>query len=127
MNPYFSRQEGMAVISILADMATADVLTMDEAQLGSVISEKLGLNNQRDLEAIRDLSPEQVIPVISVMSYEKRKLVTCMMLMMALQDGRLSADEKMLYPEIATRCNLVIDENIQPQEAPYLVGNWLNS
>lgn len=127
MNPYFSRQEGMAVISILADMATADVLTMDEAQLGSVISEKFGLNNQRDLEAIRDLSPEQVIPVISVMSYEKRKLVTCMMLMMALQDGRVSADEKMLYPEIATRCNLVIDENIQPQEAHYLVGNWLNS
>ncbi len=127
MNPYFARQEGMAVISILADMATADVLTMDEAQLGSVISEKFGLNNQRDLEAIRDLSPEQVIPVISVMSYEKRKLVTCMMLMMALQDGRVSADEKMLYPEIATRCNLVIDENIQPQEAHYLVGNWLNS
>ena len=127
MNPYFSRQEGMAVISVLADMATADDLTMDEAQLGSVISEKLGLNNQRDLETIRDLSPEQVIPVISGMSYEKRKLVTCMMLMMALQDGRVSSDEKMLYPEIASRCNLVIGENIQPQEAHYLVGNWLNS
>ena len=127
MNPYFSRQEGMAVLSILADIATADELTMGEAGLMSVIGEKLGLANQRDLDQVKNLSPRQVIPIISQMSYEKRKLVTCMMLMMVFQDGRLSEEEKVLYPEIASQCNLTIDEDIMPQEAHYLVGNWLNS
>lgn len=50
-----------------------------------------------------------------------------MMLMMAFQDGRLSEEEKLLYLEIASLCNLVVDEDIQPQEAHYLVGTWLNS
>ena len=127
MNPYFSRQEGMAVLSILADMATADELTMGEAGFMSVIGEKLGLANQRDLDIVKALTPDQVIPVISQMSYEKRKLVTCMMLMMIFQDGFLSEEEKQLYPEIASQCNLAINENIQPQEAHFLVGNWLNS
>lgn len=127
MNPYFSRQEGMAVLSILADMATADELTMGEAGFMSVIGEKLGLANQRDLDIVKALTPDQVIPVISQMSYEKRKLVTCMMLMMIFQDGYLAEEEKQLYPEIATRCNLAINENIQPQEAQLLIGNWLNS
>lgn len=127
MYPYFSRQEGMAVLSILADIATADELTYGEAGLMSVIGEKLGLANQRDLDVVKTLSPQQVIPVISQMSYDKRKLVTCMMLMMIFQDGKLSEEEQELYPEIASLCNLTIDENIQPQEAHYLVGNWLNS
>lgn len=127
MNPYFSRQEGMAVLSILADIATADELTMGEAGLMSYIGEKLGLANQRDLNVVKGLMPEQVIPVISQMSYEKRKLLTCMMLMMVFHDGVLSQEERQLYPEIAYQCNLPVDEEIQPQEAHYLVGNWLNS
>ena len=127
MNPYFSRQEGMAILSILADIATVDGLTMGEAGLMSVIGEKLGLANQRDLDVVNSLSPEQVIPIISQMNYTKRKLVTCMMLMMVFQDGRLSEGEEELYPEIASQCNLTVDENIQPQEAHYFVGNWLNS
>lgn len=127
MNPFFSRQEGMAVLSILADIATADDLTMGEAGLMSLICEKFGLANQRDLDAVNELSPSQVIPVISRMSYEKRKIVTCMMLLMVFQDGNLSPEEKFLYPEIASQCNLVVDEDISPQEAHYIVGNWLNS
>lgn len=127
MNPYFSRQEGMAVLSILADMATADELTMGEAGFMSVIGEKLGLANQKDLDIVKALTPGQVIPIISRMSYDKRKLVTCMMLMMTFYDGVLSNEEQQLYPEIAYQCNLTVNESIQPQEAHYLVGNWLNS
>ena len=127
MNPYFSRQEGMAVLSILADIATADELTYGEAGLMSVIGEKLGLANQRDLDIVNSLTPNQVIPIISQMSYEKRKLVTCMMLMMIFQDGEASEEERELYPEIAAQCNLTVDEDILPQEAHYIVGNWLNS
>ena len=127
MNPYFSRQEGMAVLSILADIATADELTMGEAGLMSVIGEKLGLANQRDLDIVKALTPGEVIPVISQMNYEKRKLITCMMLMMTFHDGMVSNEEQQLYPEIAYQCNLTVNESIQPQEAHYLVGNWLNS
>lgn len=127
MYPYFSRQEGMAVLSILADIATADELTYGEAGLMSVIGEKLGLANQRDLDIVNSLTPSQVIPIISQMSYEKRKLVTCMMLMMVFQDGEASEEEGELYPEIAAQCNLTVDEDILPQEAHYIVGNWLNS
>ena len=127
MNPYFSRQEGMAILSILADIATADELTMEEAGLMSIIGGKLGLDNQRDLDAINELTPDVVAPIISRMNYEKRKLVTCMMLLMVFQDGILSEEEKYLYPEIAAQCNLVVEEDIPPQEANYLVRNWLIS
>ena len=114
-------------MSILADISTADEMTMDEAGFMSVIGEKLGLANQRDLDIVKALMPEQVIPIISQMSYDKRKLVTCMMLEMIFCDGMLSNEERQLYPEIAYQCNLIVDEDIQPQEAQFLIENWLNS
>ena len=128
MNPYFSRQEGVAVLCLLGNVAMADELTMGEDELAGLIAQKLGFANPRDLHAMfEQLTLDSVISVISRMNYEKRKLVTCMLLLMVFHDGVLTEEEKDVYPEIVSQCNLIFDENISPQEANYIVSNWLNS
>ncbi len=56
------------------------------------------------------MQPEEVVPVISAMSCEKRKLVSYILATAAAIDGYVDQNESATYYFISQHCNLITSE-----------------
>lgn len=107
MNPYFSKDEAMAIISIVIDVVLVDGrVDPGEDQYVGVLANKFGLSKQ-DVLTAQGLAANQVAPVLSRMSYEKRKWATTFLMGATMADGFTSRQECQIASMIMDNCNLV--------------------
>lgn len=126
MNPYFSKDEAMAIISIVIDVVLVDGrVDPGEDQYVGVLANKFGLSKQ-DILTAQGLAPNQVAPVLSRMSYEKRKWATTFLMGATMADGFTSRQECQIASMIMDNCNLV-DWDYDPKKIGEALKQWLNS
>lgn len=129
MYPCFSRDEALAVISVVIDIALADNrLDAKEDQFVGVLATKMGLSKQ-DVRSAQMLQPDDVAPTLSRMTYDKRKLVTFMLLATTAVDGFSSRTELAAVMIICANCNLVnpTELDVSPDRVAREVKKWLDS
>lgn len=125
MNPFFVKEEAIAIISIVLDVVFVDnKLDPSENKYVCILADKFNLGKQ-DVVFARSLTPNQVSATLSRMSYEKRKLATCFLMGAAMADGFSSRLECQIATMIIENCNLV--ECFNPQEILDSIKNWLES
>lgn len=129
MYPCFSKEEALAVISVVIDIALADNrLDPNEDQFVGVLATKMGLS-KLEVRNAQKLQPNVVAPTLSRMTYDKRKLVTFMLLATSAVDGFSSRTELAAVMMICANCNLVNpnDLEVSPERVAREVKKWLDS
>lgn len=129
MYPCFSKEEALAVISVVIDIALADNrLDPNEDQFVGVLATKMGLS-KLEVRYAQKLQPNVVAPTLSRMTYDKRKLVTFMLLATSAVDGFSSRTELAAVMMICANCNLVNpnDLEVSPERVAREVKKWLDS
>lgn len=116
----------MAIISIVIDVVLVDGrVDPGEDQYVGVLANKFGLSKQ-DVSTAQSFTPNHVAPVLSHMSYEKRKWATTFLMGATMADGFTSRQECQIASMIMDSCNLV-NWDYNPQKLGEAIKQWLNS
>lgn len=122
--PIFSKDEARAILSLVIDMVVVDSdVAIQEYQYVTSVANRFGLD-ELDIREVQTLSPHFVANTVSAMSYEKRKIASCLVFMASITDAKIANAEKILFDILARNCNFV---DIGDEDAGLIVYNWLNN
>lgn len=106
----FTNSEARAIMSVVIDMVCVDgKIHKNEEWLVNQLCKKFGFGNS-DIKLAQNMQPGEVVPVISGMSWEKRKLVSYILATAAAIDGYVDQNESATYYFISQHCNLITSE-----------------
>lgn len=106
----FTKSEARAIMSVVIDMIAVDgKVHKNEEWLGTQLMNKLGMSDS-DMNIAKNMQPGEVVPVISGMSWDKRKLVSYILAAIAAIDGYVDQNESATYYFISHHCNLITSE-----------------
>ena len=106
----FTNSEARAMRSVVIDMVCVDgKIHKNEEWLVNQLCKKFGFGNS-DIKLAQNMQPGEVVPVISAMSWEKRKLVSYILATAAAIDGYVDQNESATYYFISQHCNLITSE-----------------
>ena len=126
MYPSFSKNEAIAILSIVIDVVLVDGhIDSGEVEYVQLIANRLNLT-ERDIQEAKRLQPADVAPVLRVMSYDKRKVAAGILLASSLADGYAAHSEVAVMSMIIDNCNLP-DLDFDPTIIQRVFQDWLNS
>lgn len=106
----FTKSEARAIMSVVIDMIAVDgKVHKNEEWLGTQLMNKFGMSDS-DMNLAKNMQPGEVVPVISGMPWEKRKLVSYILASIAAIDGYVDQNESATYYFISHHCNLITSE-----------------
>lgn len=132
MNISFSKFEGAAVLKLLMSMSFADRRSSSEFMWIDKIARVLEIittaDHDEEEKVLRhiynSIEDEQAFHTISKMNYERRRLITAMVVLVMKADGKLTADEREWYSYIAYKCDLIAEAHFTYAEAMKIVAGW---
>lgn len=131
MNISFSKFEGAAILKLLMSMSFADRRSSSEFMWIDKIARRLEIitpdvdEEEKVLRHIyNSIEDEQAFHTISKMNYERRRLITAMVVLVMKEDGKLTADEREWYSYIAYKCDLIAEAHFTYVEAWKIVAGW---
>ena len=132
MNISFSKFEGAAILKLLMSMSFADRRSRSEFMWIDKIARVLEIittaDHDEEEKVLRhiynSIEDEQAFHTISKMNYERRRLITAMVVLVMKEDGKLTDDEREWYSYIANKCNLIAEAHFTYREAMAIVMGW---
>lgn len=126
MNISFSKFEGAAILKLLMSMSFADRRSRDEFMWIDKIARALDINEEEKVlrHIYNSIEDEQAFHTISKMNYERRRLITAMVVLVMKGDGKLTADEREWYSYIANKCDLIAEAHFTYREAMAIVAGF---
>ena len=122
--PIFSKDEARAILSLVIDMVVVDSdVDIQEQLYVSIVAHRFGLG-ELDIRIAQTLSPQFVANAVGSMSYEKRKIASCLVFIASIADEKIANAERRLFDMVARNCNFV---DIGDDDASLIVYNWLNN
>lgn len=122
--PIFSKDEARAILSLVIDMVVVDSdVDVQEQLYVTIAAHRFGLD-ELDIRKAQTLSPHFVANTVGSMSYEKRKIASCLVFLASIADAKIANAERRLFDMLARNCNFV---DIGDEDAGEIVYNWLNN